>query len=327
MNLKNLYQYLVVDNQYKWNGWHHEYKIILEAVSKIKEQLKNGASIDEINYKEEEIVKLKEIGRNTEVTDYNSLLQLLLYDKDNGVSSRGQSTLSETGLCELQNDDTFKQYICNAIKDPSNDNCKIIIDYWSGLVKEERISRNNPLLVNRFIAACNDNISSLVNEDQLNHVCEWLNDENIYQIDCSGTWFEKNQKLIKIFKDNLEPHFQSPQYDIYWRNMFPWIIFDNMANKFQMKKNIVKYGPPGTGKTFQAKSISNIQFNIWKDFYADKSDFTFEDHIETVQFHQSYTYEEFIEGLRPKLNASGVAQLSLQNGIFKNFYGSSNAVA
>lgn len=311
MNLKNLYQYLVVDNQYKWNGWHNEYKIIFDAIDQIRTQLN---SENPIKYDCDEIKALKDIGSKTEVKDFNTLLQVLFYNVDNGISSRGQSVLSKEKLEVLQKDTDFKDLIYQAIKSPNNNVCEEIKLKWNVLV-----DKNNPLLVHRFIAACTNAVSSMVNEEQFDKVYQWLINEKIIEKIEGDTWFNKNECLMNLFENELSNNYTSSQYDVFWRNMFPWIIFDNMANKFHMKKNIVKYGPPGTGKTFQAKAISNIQFNIWKDFYAEKFDFKFEDHIETVQFHQSYTYEDFIEGLRPKLDTDGKAQLSLQNGIFKDF--------
>lgn len=312
MNLKNLYQYLVVDNQYKWNGWHNEYKIIFDAIDQIRTQLN---SENQIKYDCDEIKALKDIGSKTEVKDFNTLLQVLFYNVDNGISSRGQSVLSKEKLEVLQKNTDFKDLIYQAIKSPNNNVCEQIKQKWNVLV-----DKNNPLLVHRFIAACTNAVSSMVNEEQFDKVCQWLINEKIIEKIEGDTWFNKNECLMNLFENELSNNYTSSQYDVFWRNMFPWIIFDNMANKFHMKKNIVKYGPPGTGKTFQAKAISNIQFNIWKDFYAENSTaFLFENHVETVQFHQSYTYEDFIEGLRPKLDTSGKAQLSLQNGIFKDF--------
>lgn len=312
MNLKNLYQYLVVDNQYKWNGWHNEYKIIFDAIDQIRTQLN---SENQIKYDCDEIKALKDIGSKTEVKDFNTLLQVLFYNVDNGISSRGQSVLSKEKLEVLQKNTDFKDLIYQAIKSPNNNVCEQIKQEWNLLVE-----KNNPLLVHRFIAACTNAVSSMVNEEQFDKVYQWLINEKIIEKIEGDTWFNKNECLMNLFENELSNNYTSSQYDVFWRNMFPWIIFDNMANKFHMKKNIVKYGPPGTGKTFQAKAISNIQFNIWKDFYAENSTaFLFENHVETVQFHQSYTYEDFIEGLRPKLDTSGKAQLSLQNGIFKDF--------
>ena len=67
------------------------------------------------------------------------------------------------------------------------------------------------------------------------------------------------------------------------------------------KKQIIFQGPPGTGKTFVAQKIA---------LYLTQS----EDRIETIQFHSSYSYEDFIEGYRPKNG-----KFELEKGIFKLF--------
>ena len=55
------------------------------------------------------------------------------------------------------------------------------------------------------------------------------------------------------------------------------------------KKNIILQGPPGTGKTYIAKRLAYVSMK-------EKDD----DRLEVVQFHQSYSYEDFIQGFRPK---------------------------
>jgi len=67
------------------------------------------------------------------------------------------------------------------------------------------------------------------------------------------------------------------------------------------KKQMIFQGPPGTGKTFVAQKIA---------LYLTQS----EDRIETIQFHPSYSYEDFIEGYRPK-----DGKFVLEAGIFKVF--------
>ena len=110
-----------------------------------------------------------------------------------------------------------------------------------------------------------------------------------------------------------------PDIDEYWISMFVWEMYLNISNPFSLKKQIVKYGSPGTGKTYTAKQNTQLLFAIWKDEFAYSKDFNFSNHIEIVQFHPSYTYEDFMEGLRPKLDANNQVQLVLQNGIFKDF--------
>ena len=91
-----------------------------------------------------------------------------------------------------------------------------------------------------------------------------------------------------------------------------------MLNPFSLKKQIIKYGAPGTGKTYQARVQTSLLFDIWKEEFAPTEEFNYDDHIEFVQFHPSFSYEDFMEGLRPEPSENG-AKLILQNGIFKDF--------
>jgi len=66
------------------------------------------------------------------------------------------------------------------------------------------------------------------------------------------------------------------------------------------KRQIILQGPPGTGKTFIAQNLSN---------YLTQS----KERIEIIQFHPSYSYEDFIEGYRPQADKGFI----LNDGIFK----------
>ena len=84
-------------------------------------------------------------------------------------------------------------------------------------------------------------------------------------------------------------------------------------------KNIIFRGAPGTGKSHLAKEIAA---DIISDGYTDKyTDLSAEQkkQVEFVQFHPSYDYSDFVEGLRPKMNKDGSIGFELQDGIFKKF--------
>lgn len=77
------------------------------------------------------------------------------------------------------------------------------------------------------------------------------------------------------------------------------------------QKNLVYYGPPGTGKTHR------VTEGIAQRVLADGA--RFDDVCEIVQFHPSYSYEDFIEGLKPVNAPGGGIALEVRPGVFKRF--------
>ena len=114
-------------------------------------------------------------------------------------------------------------------------------------------------------------------------------------------------------------------------------IFESKSQQKENKMNIplnqILYGPPGTGKTYNTvlKAMSIIDNTEYKDvseeqYFALKTRFDElrqTGQIEFVTFHQSYSYEEFVEGIKPDLDTESwnepVDKLTYKgsNGIFK----------
>ncbi|MEH7495787.1 AAA family ATPase [Neobacillus niacini] len=79
---------------------------------------------------------------------------------------------------------------------------------------------------------------------------------------------------------------------------------EEILETLDYKKNLILQGPPGVGKTFVAKRLAYLHLG-----YRDDSK------IEMIQFHQSYSYEDFIRGFKP--NNQG--NFTLKDGLFYSF--------
>ena len=119
------------------------------------------------------------------------------------------------------------------------------------------------------------------------------------------------EKLNALFETDLgddveEPEMDYPSYDA---EMFLEEVYmeesdyEKLTALVRNKKNVILQGAPGVGKTFVAKRLAYSMIGV-KD----------PNRVAMVQFHQSYSYEDFIMGFRPSENG-----FELRRGIFYNF--------
>lgn len=103
-------------------------------------------------------------------------------------------------------------------------------------------------------------------------------------------------------------------------------------------KNIILYGPPGTGKTYHTaiyavaictgRTVEEIMEEIndpengqsYEQIMEEYNELKKDHRIAFTTFHQSYGYEEFIEGIKPKVdNTNGYVEYTIEDGVFKDF--------
>ena len=125
------------------------------------------------------------------------------------------------------------------------------------------------------------------------------------------SYTEYVEKLNALFEDDLndEPEEVEKTYPPYGEDDFLKDVFmsqeeyENLVNILKIKKNIILQGAPGVGKTYAAKRLA---YSIMGEKNIER--------VMMVQFHQSYSYEDFIMGYRP--TATG---FELKTGAFYRF--------
>ncbi len=297
--LKNLYEY-IVKREYRSEDWHDEYKRFYDDVEKMRQRIKNGQGLDKSD---------------------EEFLKKLLYEQYNGIAGRGRSVLSDENFQAFISNNDFLSALSDFIISPTKKSFENFQDAWEKQRKKQG-ARKTPLLVNRVAAACTRKVSTTVDASKFDQVFVWLIKEEIipeYPLNEDQGWFAKNQFLLSEFKKGFQDELESGETDDFYLSMFVWGLYKNLSNPFKLNKQVVKYGPPGTGKTYLACQQTKSCFNTWKDEFApDSNQYTIGTQREVIQFHPSFGYEDFMEGLRPILH-NGEAQLTLQNGVFKEF--------
>ena len=104
-----------------------------------------------------------------------------------------------------------------------------------------------------------------------------------------GTTEKQANRIIELLNINSENNMESK--------------YQKYIDLLEANKNLILTGAPGTGKTYMAKEIA-------KAMGAE---------VGFVQFHPSYDYTDFVEGLRPKNDESGNIGFERRDGVFKEF--------
>ncbi len=312
--LKNLYTHLITNRRPEVDGWLQRYIAFTNDVEKIREALNRGLFVQD---------KMAYIGTSfeNEGDPWPAFARQLLYEKDNGISSRGRSTLREDNLERFTKDEHFISALSALIKEPTKANVVTFEKAWED-TRQKCGANRNPLLVNRTLAACTTKVSSTVNGPAFDSVYGWLVKEEVLpeHSNPEAGWYDKNVQVMDLLRASFAEELGKGETSEQLLSIFVWNLCENISNLFALKKQVIKYGAPGTGKTYTAKQNTRLLFEIWREKYP-KFDpaLTFNTCIEVVQFHPSYGYEDFIEGLRPKLTSEGGSHLTLQNGVFKEF--------
>ena len=123
---------------------------------------------------------------------------------------------------------------------------------------------------------------------------DYSEQEGIFKINADSRMLEK----FKINNQNTKNYMERNNYQMY-------------INLLKKRKNLILTGAPGTGKTFMAKAIASEVMRV-------KNPEDLKEFKNFVQFHPSYDYTDFVEGLRPT-EEKGQLGFERRNGVFKEF--------
>lgn len=272
------------------------------------------------------------------VANDQELLDWLIAEKSgagNGISNARLCMLGENNYKQLIADQSFLSALSAYMLNPTQQAFADFVQIGSTFL--ENLSRQNVAQggkrqnniyerYNRYASACNLKLTVVVDAARFDRLFSRLLARGIIDQLPEGRgedWHSKNLWLTEQLSNALQFETNEVvQIDDYWRNIFVWYLYERYTTSpFQLKKQVVKYGPPGTGKTYVARREMQNAFLTWKEENEISVEESFSSHYCQFQFHPSFGYEDFIEGLRPikDPNGSGVPHLGLKNGRFKEF--------
>jgi 5-methylcytosine-specific restriction protein B len=137
-----------------------------------------------------------------------------------------------------------------------------------------------------------------------------------------GNWKVDFSLVLKTLTNITKYSSDHLDYDTYYDR-----LLGIMSEKVKQYKNIMKYplntifyGPPGTGKTYNTVlRAAEIVENRTIDSYDEALQIfksKLHDQIEFITFHQNYSYEDFIQGLRPDTENDGQLSFEKKDGVF-----------
>lgn len=296
------YNKFIHEDYIYYDGWYHEYRLACRYLNQVRE------SVERHGFSPQVVVGEEKMG--IQAQNLRSFYDYFWRVRANGISGIGQGNFSKEQFQHLlayQKDGVgFDQLVNQILLNPGGTYEQTIewFKAWRDNTPNSKISWTS---INRFYAAVlPGKLTTVVDDGKINYLFKMLGIPTEER-----NWFQKNQVLLSLLpEDNRADDCQ--------KGIFFWYLYECFVNPMHIKKQMIFYGSPGTGKTYTAKKMARDHFEFWK-IKAGAMEMAFEEKVEVVQFHPSFTYEDFMEGIRPATLEGGKSSLSLMDGVFKQF--------
>ncbi|EMB1202404.1 AAA family ATPase [Campylobacter coli] len=192
---------------------------------------------------------------------------------------------------------------------------------FSEYLNKKKLDKNT---INKYIQVI-ENISKEFLKENL-YSCDLFSfDQNINKLNKNEEFKLKNSNGHNMYSSALN-YYRAFLIDYYEQDIFiTERVQSEESNMKIIPLNQILYGPPGTGKTYHTidKALEILGENLES---RDEKKAKFDEYVRKGQivfttFHQSYGYEEFVEGIKPMMNNeanSQEIQYEIKDGIFKD---------
>ncbi|MBF7731396.1 AAA family ATPase [Pseudomonas sp. N040] len=257
-------------------------------------------------------------------------LQRLWLDRDNGVSSLKQGVLSRAELSAQQV--TITELTQGILASPTGQTHEQVMQRWRQGVESGQFKMNRPAMINRvFAAIAPDQFTSLLKTEDCQLLLRGLAAQ--FQLPVTSLdegWCGLNAQIIRCMDmAGLDMNTVLPN------NIAMWQLLEALQGgpgvdpvelpDTTIPLNQILFGPPGTGKTYatidRALKILDPALVAKPDVQREELTTAFKRYIENGQvvfctFHQSFSYEDFVEGLRAE-TLDGALHYRVESGLFK----------